>query len=182
MKKILMIVFGIYLGTLSFSEIKVAIHEPIRFKNVNTKAYGDIVVGEGAIEIFSTDIKEDYNKKVKIRFPEKGLLTNKKRWLTIEKFRISKADENFVVEKEKKIVKLYAFIKRREINKNDEDGSMIEGEYVGNIPLIVEVYGKPINSVEEGIDRPNLLPSFPDLVDRPTILPSFLDEEELSNL
>lgn len=127
------------------AEVKVKIHEPIRFKNINTKAYGDIVVGQGAIEIYSTAIEEDLGKKIKIRFPEQGLMTNQKRWLKVEKYKIAKADEEFIIEKDKRIVKFYAFIRRRELNKTDFDGARVEGEYLGYTPVVIEQYGKPIN-------------------------------------
>lgn len=178
MKKIINLVAVLFFSSLAFAEVKIAIHEPVRFKNVNTKAYGDVIVGEGALEVLSTKLEDDYGKKIKFRFAEKGVLTNGKRWIEIDKFKMGKDDEEFTITKEKKIVKFYAFLKRRNLNKNELDGSLVEGEYTGQIPIIAELYGKPINSVAEGEDRPNLLPSFPhNDEDRPTILPSFPDDE-----
>ena len=49
--------------SIVYGEIRLKIHEPIRFENVNTKAVGDIVVGQGSIEVFSDDIENDKNKK-----------------------------------------------------------------------------------------------------------------------
>ena len=173
MKKLILIMV-ICLNIATFAEVKVRIHEPIRFKNVNTKAYGEVVVGQGAIEIYSTAIEEDLGKKIKIKFPKQGLLTNQKRWLKVEKYKIAKDDEEFVIDREKRIVNFYAFIRRRELNKNDLDGARVEGEYLGYTPILIEQYGKPLNPVPI---RPMPLPSFPDeKEDKPTILPEIGDK------
>ena len=162
-------IFFLILSNLIFAEVKVKIHEPIRFKTVNTKAYGDLVVGQGAIEVYSTAIEEDIGKKIKIRFPEKGLMTNKKRWLKVEGYRMAKADESFVIEKEKRIVNFYAFLRRREINKSELDGTLVEGEYLGYTPIVIEQYGKPLNP------KPVPLPYFPEKETKPAPLPEKLD-------
>lgn len=167
MKKLIFMMM-ICLNVSIFAEIKVKIHEPIRFKNINTKAYGEVVVGQGAIEVYSTAIEEDLGKKIKIRFPEQGLMTNQKRWLKVEKYKMAKADEEFVIDREKRIVNFYAFIRRRELNKTDLDGARVEGEYLGYTPVLIEQYGKPLNPVP---DRPVTLPAFPDQEDKPTVLP-----------
>lgn len=167
MKKLFLIIM-ICINTISLAEIKVKIYEPVRFKNINTKAYGEVVVGQGAIEVYSTAIEEDLGKKIKIRFPEQGLMTNQKRWLKVEKYKMAKADEEFVIDREKRIVNFYAFIRRRELNKTDLDGARVEGEYLGYTPVLIEQYGKPLNPVP---DRPVTLPAFPDQEDKPTVLP-----------
>lgn len=155
------------LSMATFAEVRVKIHEPVRFKNINTKAYGEVVVGQGAIEIYSTAIEEDLGKKIKIKFPEQGLMTNQKRWLKVEKYEMAKADKEFVIDREKRIVNFYAFIRRRELNKTDLDGARVEGEYLGYTPILIEQYGKPLNPVP---NRPVPLPILPD-EDRPTVLP-----------
>lgn len=170
MKKLILMAM-ICLNITTFAEVRVKIHEPVRFKNVNTKAYGEVAVGQGSIEIYSTAIEEDLGKKIKIKFPKQGLLTNQKRWLKVEKYSIAKDDEEFVIDREKRIVNFYAFIRRRELNKNDLDGERVEGTYLGYTPILVEQYGKPIGSVPV---RPTPLPTLPD-GDRPTILPEIDD-------
>lgn len=162
----------ILLNTLSFAEMKVKIHEPIRFRNINTKAYGELVVGQGALEVYSTDFESDIGKKIKIKLPEEGVMSNGKRNMKIEKFKMLKADEEFVIDREKRIVNIYAFTRRSELNKGDIDASEIEGEYAGSIPIVVEQYGQPLNPV------PVPLPSFPDQENRPVVLPVFPDLEE----
>lgn len=169
MKKILFFILILKLSILSFAEIKIKINQPIRFKNINTKAYGDLIIGQGSIEVFSTDFENDYGKKIKFKFPKEGLMTNKKRWLKVEKFKMEENDEEFEVLQEKKIVNFYAFIRRSSLNKNEKEAELIEGEYIGYTPIIVEQYGKPINHT------PTILPAFPDKENKPTFLPIFPD-------
>lgn len=170
MKKLIGMIVLLSLSTLAHGEIRVKIHEPIRFKNVNTKAYGDLIIGQGALEVYSTAIEEDLDKKVKIRFPKEGLMTNKKRWLKVEGFKMAKSDEEFVIDKEKRIVNFYAFIRRRELNKSETDGTLVEGEYLGYTPIVIEQYGKLLNP------RPVPLPIYPDMESKPTPLPVFPDK------
>ena len=105
MKKLILMTM-MCLNIATFAEVRVKIHEPVRFKNINTKAYGEVVVGQGAIEVYSTAIEEDLGKKIKIRFPEQGLMTNQKRWLKVEKYKIAKIDEEFVIDREKRMLSL----------------------------------------------------------------------------
>ena len=173
MKKLILIMM-IFLNIIALAEIRVRIHEPVRFKNINTKAYGDLVVGQGAIEIYSTAIEEDLGKKIKIKFPEQGLLTNQKRWLKVERYKMAETDKEFIIDREKRIVNFYAFIRRRELNKTDLDGARVEGKYLGYTPILIEQYGKPINTP---VIRPVPLPSLPDEnEDKPIVLPEIDDK------
>ena len=132
----------------SYGEITLKIHEPIRFQNVNTKAAGDIVVGEGAIEIVSDDLENDRNKKFIFKFPNKGLMTNKKRWVHIDKYMMEDSDKTFRVTREKKLVKIFAIIERRKLNDQLISAEDLEGEYIGYVPIIVEQYGQPLKAKE----------------------------------
>lgn len=167
MKKILLLSFFL-IGSLVYAELRLRIHEPIRFENVNTKAVGDIVVGQGSIEVFSDDLESDKNKKFIFKFPKKGLMTNKKRWVEIDKYIMEDADKDFKMTRDKKIVKIYAVIERRKLNSQFIDGEDLQGEYIGYVPIIVEQYGKPINKVENVENRPVILP---EIEDKPTMLP-----------
>lgn len=157
MKKILLMCLFL-LGSLSYGEIQLRIHEPIRFATVNTKAVGDIVVGEGSIEVFSDDLENDRNKKFIFKFPKKGLLTNKKRWVEIDKYIMEDSDKEFKMTRDKKIVKIYAIMERRKLNSQFIDGEDLQGEYIGYVPIIVEQYGKPVNKVDSSENKPMLLP------------------------
>lgn len=156
--------------SIVYGEIRLKIHEPIRFENVNTKAVGDIVVGQGSIEVFSDDIENDKNKKFIFKFPKKGLMTNKKRWVEIDKYIMEDADKEFKMTRDKKIVKIYAVIERKKLNSQFINGEDLQGEYIGYVPIIVEQYGKPVNSIEIPENEPVILPSTPEIT--PTPLPN----------
>jgi hypothetical protein len=129
----------------TYSEIRLKIHEPIRFENINTKAVGDVVVGKGSIEVFSDNLEVDQNKKFVFKFPKKGLITNKKRWVKIDKYIMEDSEKTFKLTSEKKIVKIYAVIERRKLNDQFINAEDLEGEYIGYVPIIVEQYGQPLN-------------------------------------
>lgn len=164
MKKLILLCLFL-MGSMTYAELRLRIHEPIRFENVNTKAVGDVVVGQGSIEVFSDDLENDRNKKFIFKFPKKGLMTNKKRWVEIDKYIMEDSDKEFKMTRDKKIVKIYAVIERRKLNSQFIDGEDLQGEYIGYVPIIVEQYGKPINKVEVPEDRPIVLPEFPDAPD-----------------
>lgn len=132
----------------SYSELILKIHEPIRFENINTKAIGDVIVGQGSIQIISDNLEVDKNKKFIFKFPKKGLITNKKRWLTIDKYIMEDNDKNFKVTQEKKIVKIYAYINRHKLNDKIIKAEDLEGEYIGYVPIIVEQYGLPFKKTK----------------------------------
>ncbi|WP_407536508.1 hypothetical protein [Cetobacterium somerae] len=133
----------------SYSEIILKIHEPIRFENVNTKAVGDLVVGEGTIEITTDNLEVDQNKKFIFKFPKKGLMTNKKRWVQIDKYIMEDSDKSFRMTRERKLVKIFAIIERKKLNNQMINAEDLEGEYIGYVPIIVEQYGQPIVKNED---------------------------------
>ena len=92
---LLSLLYGLY--TFSYSDIKIRIYEPIRFKNVNVKAIGDLVVGEGSLEISTDNLEADLNKKLIFKFPDKGAMTNKKRWIEIEKYMMEKNNSVVII-------------------------------------------------------------------------------------
>ena len=145
MKLFLLLASILSITVTTYSEISLKIHEPIRFKNINTKAVGDLVVGEGSIEVFSDDLEVDKNKKFVFKFPKKGLITNRKRWVKIDKYIMEDSDKSFKMYREKKIVKIYAVIERRKLNDQLINAEDLEGEYIGYVPIIVEQYGQPLN-------------------------------------
>lgn len=144
MKRILLTTLFL-LYNLAYGELRLKIHEPIRFENVNVKAAGDAVVGQGSIEVFTDDLETDRNKKFIFKFPKKGLMTNKKRWVYIDKYIMEDSDKEFKMTRDKKIIKIYAVINRKKLNSQFIDGEILQGEYIGYVPIIVEQYGKPIS-------------------------------------
>lgn len=142
MKRVILFLM-VVVANLSYSALRLKIIEPIRFGEVNIKAVGDVIVGEGTIEVFSDDLEADRNKKFVFKFPKKGLMTNKKRWVEIEKYDMKDVDKEFRLIRDKKLVKVYAFVNRNTLNSKLISGEDLQGEYVGYVPVIVEQYGKP---------------------------------------
>ncbi len=141
-------VLFLMISTFSFSEIDIKIYKPIRFQEVNTNGIiDDYIVGEGTLEI-STDTEEDFGKKLIFNFPETGLMTNRKRWLKIDKYTMEESEKEYVVQYKKKLIKFYAFVKKKNVLEMGLNTDIIEGEYVGYVPLIVGEYGKIIGEEE----------------------------------
>lgn len=145
------LMFGllIALSCSSYSEIKFKIHEPIRFENINMTTMSDAVVGRGSIEIYTDDLKADYGKKIVFKFPETGLMTNKKRWLKIEKYMMEDKDKTLIVENERRVVNIYAVVDRASLNDGKMEAKFIEGEYIGYIPVIASQYSAIIGKKDK---------------------------------
>lgn len=140
MKKIWVLLIFLIAGISSYSEITLKIVEPIRFKHINTRTIGeDKIAGEGTIEIHAEE--EDIGKKLTFKFPEFGLMTNMKRWIKIEKYIMEDKDKNFEIVKENDVIKFYAILNRRNLDKG-ELAEVIEGEYVSYVPIVVRQFGK----------------------------------------
>ena len=183
MKKLLLGILFSLISLPSFSKIEISIFEPIRFKYHNTRLLGnEKIVGEGIIQV-KTDNKElDYGKKLTFDFPKQGLMTNRKKWIKVERFHIELPEKSMLISQEIEHIKVYAIIDKRDIDKGEE-ANIIEGRYEGYVPIIVSQYDKlPSNSImplpEFPQDRPTVLPSYPDVEDKPTTLPSYPDVED----
>lgn len=139
-----MIISFFLIGVVSYSEINIKIHEPIRFENINMSTISDAVVGKGTIEISTDDLESDYGKKLSLKFPKTGLMTNRKRWLKIERYIIEDKDRNIIVENRRRLINIYAVIDRKSINDGRLDSKVLEGEYVGYIPIVINQYGRAL--------------------------------------
>ena len=134
---------------IALSEIGIKIFEPIRFKEVITNTISsEEVIGEGVLEIATDNLKEDKGKKLKFYFPKKGLITNRKKWVKIKEYRLETKNNDFIVTKEVEYVRIYAVLNKRDID-NGEEAEIIEGEYIGYVPIIVSQYYKLKGKNEE---------------------------------
>ena len=148
MKKIILFIF-FSMGIISYGEVNIKIHEPMRFENINMSTVSDAVVGKAVVEISTDDLENDYGKKLAFKFPESGLMTNKKRWLKIEKYMMEDSDKNIILENKRRLVNVYAIIDRKTINDGRMEAKILEGEYIGYLPLIVSQYSKIIGKKED---------------------------------
>lgn len=148
MKKRYILIFMLLFSTLTFSEVIVKIYEPIRFKDLNTKSLGeDYIVGEGAFEVSTNNEKEDLGKKIVFRFPDSGFMTNKKNSIKIKKYSMETEEKSMIISTKREIVKFYALVNRREIGKN-KNPKIVEGEYVGYVPVIFSLYERAYKDSE----------------------------------
>lgn len=142
MGKIKYIILFFIIGILAPGEIKIKIFEPIRFDDVVNEEIGkNIAVGVGIIEITTDNLKEDLGKKLVFNFPEKGLMTNRKKWIEIEKYQLENRDREIIIKNKIQQVKLYAILDKRKLDRGEE-AAIIEGDYVGFVPMVISQYGR----------------------------------------
>ena len=142
MKKFCYIIVYFILVTLAYAEIKIKIFEPIRFDDIVNETWGrEISVGTGIIEITSDNLEEDSGKKIVFTFPKKGVMTNRKKWIEIKEYQLENKDREVIINNKVQHIKLYALLNKKTID-NGEDPTIIEGDYIGFIPIVISQYGR----------------------------------------
>ncbi|MGL5122602.1 MAG: hypothetical protein ACRC6K_00330 [Fusobacteriaceae bacterium] len=148
MRKIFLIIGLCFVSSLIFGEVYIKIYEPIRFKNLNMRSLErDYLVGEGSFEVYTDNLKKDIGKKILFKFPEIGYMTNKKNIIKIIKYSMETEDNMMLISTKREIVKFYALVNRRKIGKNKE-AEIVQGEYVGYVPVIFSLYENIIRGGE----------------------------------
>lgn len=138
MKKIILSLFLI-MSSFSLAKVEIKIFEPFRFEYLTDKIKSNKIQAVAILEINSN--KEDFGKKLKFNFPKKGLMTNRKKWIKIEKIEMENKLKEIILTQETEHLKFYALIDRKDIDKGEE-AKIIEGEYTGYTPIIVSEYDK----------------------------------------
>ena len=142
MKKFCYIIVYFILVTLAYAEIKIKIFEPIRFDDIVNETWGrEISVETGIIEITSDNLEEDSGKKIVFTFPKKGVMTNRKKWIEIKEYQLENKDREVIINNKVQHIKLYALLNKKKID-NGEDPTIIEGDYIGFIPIVISQYGR----------------------------------------
>lgn len=142
MKKFYFIAIFCLCQIFAYGEIKIKIFEPIRFEDIVNEEIGrNISVGTGVIEITTDNLEEDSGKKLVFNFPEKGAMTNKKKWINIEEYRLETKDREVIIKAKIQHVKIYAILDKKKIDSGEEP-NIIEGEYIGVIPVVISQYGR----------------------------------------
>lgn len=168
MKKIFYLMF--LASTLLYAEIKIRVVEPLRFRNINSTEIGpNQVLATSQVEVYTNNKEEDLGKRVVFSHPDYLLMTNRKKWIKIDKIGLEIKEKEIILDRERVPVIFYAILDKRELDKG-EKVEYIEGEYIGKLPIIYSVYKK----------RENIPVTLPELApeDTPMILPSFPDQEE----
>lgn len=139
MKKLISILFLI-INIFSFSKVEIKILEPLRFEYLSTKKLSnENIAGYGIVEIRAD--KSDFGKKITFDFPKQGLMTNRKKWIKINKYGLDLPKKEIIVKQEVEHIKFYALLDKKDIDKGEES-KIIEGEYIGYIPIVISEYSK----------------------------------------
>ncbi|MGL5965091.1 MAG: hypothetical protein ACRCZ9_09650 [Fusobacteriaceae bacterium] len=140
MKKNYIIIIFLLLFSTAFSEIKMKIVEPLRFRDINHSEIGtNEVVAVSHVEIYTTDTKRDLGKRITFKFPEYINMTNRKKWIKIQKVGMDKKQNEIILRSERELVKFYAILDRRELDRGEKI-ELIEGEYIGQLPIVMGIY------------------------------------------
>ncbi len=144
MKKIFTLILMFIITIFSYSEIKISIHEHMKFNDINTTNLKDNIIGVGTLQIQADE--EDFGKELEFVFIKKGMMTNRQNVIPVENFTIDKRElddkrnNKMIIDSKTKLVKFYAVLDRRKISRKRMNDEMIEGEYVGAMPIMISIY------------------------------------------
>lgn len=146
MKKIMSILIFLLCTVNLFAEIKISIFQHMKFEEMNTRSIKNRIIGTGILEIQADE--EDYGKIIELTFVEKGLMTNGKNRLDIEKFIVEKEyEDSFIIDRKTTKIKFYGIVDKGELDrKSITQADMVQGEYVGALPIMISVYEKEENN------------------------------------
>ncbi len=138
MKLKLFIIFLVF-TVVSYSKIEVRVFEHMKFNEINSTDLKEAVVGKGILQIEAEE--EDFGKIIEFTFVEKGVMTNGKNPIQVEKFGFAdKKDEKIVIDRKSKQVEFYAVIDKRKIGRKRLEANILEGKYIGAMPIMIKVY------------------------------------------
>lgn len=144
MKKIFILILMFVITILSYSEIKISIYEHMKFNDINTTDLKDSIVGVGTLQIQADE--EDFGKELEFIYVKKGMMTNRQNIIPIDNFTIDKRElddkrnNKMIIDRKTKLVKFYAVLDRRKISRKRMNDEIIEGKYVGAMPIMVSIY------------------------------------------
>lgn len=149
MKKIMLCMLFLLSSALSYSEVKISIFENMKFENMNSTNLRNSIVGKGTLEIQADE--EDFGKVVELTFVDKSLMTNGKNSVVIRKINIEDRYKKFVINSKITHIDFTAVLNQRRIRRENKDARVIEGDYVGGIPIMVSIYEKDTISGNTGV-------------------------------
>ena len=138
MKKTFMFILFLLLTTFSFSEVKVSVFENMKFEKMNSRNLRTSIVGKGILEIQADE--EDFGKVIELTFVDKSLMTNGKNAVLIRKITVDDKYKKFVLNSKITHIEFTAVLNQRRIKQENKDADIVEGEYVGGIPIMVSIY------------------------------------------
>lgn len=141
-RKIIIILSMLLSSIIMYGEVTVNIHEPIRFKDYNIRSISSSkLIGKGTLEIYTDNEVEDIGKKIVFKFPDSGVMTNKKKWIKVDKYSLEGRNNEMIISKKRELVDFYAVIDKSQF-KDYEKAEILDGEYVGRVPIILSLYKK----------------------------------------
>ncbi len=138
MKRTVMFILFLILTNFSFSEVKVSVFENMRFENMNSRNLKRSIVGKGILEIQADE--EDFGKIIELTFVEKSLMTNGKNAVLIRKITVDDKYKKFVLNSKITHIEFTAVLNQRRIKQENKDAGIVEGDYVGGIPIMISIY------------------------------------------
>lgn len=145
MKKIMIFVLFLLFSVLSYSKIEVSVFENMKFESMNTSNMKRSIVGKGILEIQADE--EDFGKIIELTFVNKSLMTNGKNPVLIRKITVEDKYKKFVLNSKITHIEFTAVLNQRRIKKENKPADIVEGDYVGGIPIMISIY-KGENQVE----------------------------------
>lgn len=138
MKKTFMFILFLLLTTFSFSEVKVSVFENMKFEKMNSRNLRTSIVGKGILEIQADE--EDFGKVIELTFVDKSLMTNGKNAVLIRKIEVEDKYKKFVLNSKITHIEFTAVLNQRRIKQENKDAEIVEGDYVGGIPIMISIY------------------------------------------
>lgn len=139
-KKVIIILNMLLSSVIMYGEVIVNIHEPIRFQEYNVRSISSSkLIGKGTLEIYTDNELEDVGKKIIFKFPNSGVMTNKKKWIKVDKYMLKEKNKEMIISKKRELVDFYAIVDKSQFNDYDK-AEILDGEYVGNVPIILSLY------------------------------------------
>lgn len=141
--KMRIVALFLLMTNLLFASIVIKVIEPLNFKNIkNVQLEGEKVISKGYLEITTTEVDQDnskdYGKLLKIKFPSTLFITNKNNWIIVENISLNEEEKNGVVFKRNgQKVEIIGIIDKRKIDSLSDN---VDGEYIGEIPMEIEIY------------------------------------------
>ena len=149
MKKIMLCMLFLLSSALSYSEVKISIFKNMKFENMNSTNLRNSIIGRGTLEIQADE--EDFGKVVELTFVDKSLMTNGKNSVVIRKINIEDRYKKFVINSKITHIDFTAVLNQRRIKRENKDARVIEGDYVGGIPIMISIYDKNFINGNTGV-------------------------------
>ncbi|MGL6114500.1 MAG: hypothetical protein ACRC1R_05620 [Cetobacterium sp.] len=135
--------FFIFFTSLLHGEVEINLRDSLKFKEIRRGGLdkNGYVIAQGLLEVSCS--QEDIGKLIIFNVPPYGLMTNKKRWLKIEKIVFENNNNKLILKDTKHFIKIYGILNKHELNKHSR-ADINEGSYIGYFPINFSIYSKEL--------------------------------------